>query len=189
VIFRQELDALARQHPDGLQVVTHLDSESGFAGPAELREALTGFEDAHCYICGPTPFMDLAEQVLADKGVGRGRIAIERFESAADGEAPQVVLSADAEIPSEIVIQLEGQQHQVPYQKGQTILQAARAAGLQPPFACEEGYCGSCAAKRRVGQVAMATNDVFDPDELAEGWVLTCQGQASGPTCEVDYDG
>lgn len=189
VIFRQELEALVREHPDRLQVVHHLDSESGFAGPAQVREALTGFEDAHHYICGPTPFMDLVEEVLADKGTPRSHISIERFESPADGEAPQVALSGDpAETPSEIAIHLEGQLHRVPYQRGQTILQAVRAAGLQPPFACEEGYCGSCAAKCGVGEVAMAANDVFEADELAEGWILTCQGRVSGTVCEVDYD-
>ena len=63
-----------------------------------------------------------------------------------------------------------------------------QAAGLEAPFACEEGYCGSCAAKRLQGQVVMATNDVFDADEVEQGWILTCQGHPAGPTCEIAYE-
>ncbi len=188
VIFRKELDELVTADPARLEVVHHLDAASGFAGPAEIGRALNGFEDAHVYVCGPTPYMDLVEKTLAERGVTHDRIFIERFESPADGQAPAVVLSADAEVPSELVVHLGGQVHRVPYEKGQSILVATRKAGLEAPFACEEGYCGSCAAKRIQGTVVMATNDVFEEDELEEGWVLTCQGVPTGPICEVSYD-
>ena len=188
VIFREELDALEAAHPARLQVIHHLDADAGFAAPTQIQAALQGFEDAHVYVCGPTPYMDLVEATLEAGGIGGERIFIERFESPADGEAPAVVLSADAEVPTTLQIHLGGQVHEVPYEKGQSILSAARKAGLEAPFACEEGYCGSCAAKRLAGEVTMATNDVFEDDELAEGWVLTCQGVASGARCEVSYD-
>ena len=188
VIFRAELDGLVGEHPSRLEVVHHLDADSGFAGPRQIGAALDGFEDAHVYVCGPTPYMDLVEATLESRGVGHDRIHIERFESPADGEAPQVVLSAGAQVPEEVLVHLGGQQHRVPYEKGQSLLAAARKAGLDAPFACEEGYCGSCAAKRIQGEVVMATNDVFEDDELEEGWVLTCQGVATGPTCEITYD-
>lgn len=188
VIFRSELDTLVAAQPERLEVIHHLDAASGFAGPAQIERALDGFEQAHVYVCGPTPYMDLVEKTLAERGVGEDRIFIERFESPADGQAPEVVLSADAEVPTELTVHLRGQAHQVPYEKGQSILAAVRKAGLDAPFACEEGYCGSCAAKRIEGEVVMATNDVFEEDELAEGWVLTCQGVATGAICEVNYD-
>ncbi len=188
VIFRAELDALVAGQPDRLEVIHHLDATSGFAGPGEIGRALDGFDDAHVYVCGPTPYMDLVEATLESRGVGHERIFIERFESPADGEAPEVVLSADAEVPAEILVHLSGQLHRVPYEKGQSLLAAARKAGLEAPFACEEGYCGSCAAKRIQGDVVMATNDVFEDDELQEGWILTCQGVAASSPCEISYD-
>lgn len=188
VIFRAELDALVAAHAGRLEVVHHLDAECGFATAAEIEAASAGFESAQVYVCGPTPFMDLVESTLAAAGIPGDRIFIERFESPADGEAPAVALSADAEIPTELTVHLRGEVHTVPYEKGQSILQAVRKAGLEAPFACEEGYCGSCAAKCLTGEVAMATNDVFEDDELSEGWVLTCQGVAAGGACEVSYD-
>jgi 3-ketosteroid 9alpha-monooxygenase subunit B len=188
IIFRDELDALVAAHPGRLELHHHLDDASGFVGPGTLGALAEGLASPDCYVCGPGPFMDVVEAVLAARGIDSGRIFIERFESPADGEAPQVVLSADAEIPSEIVVHLGGQTHHVPYAKGQRILAAVRAAGLEAPFACEEGYCGSCAAKRIQGDVQMATNDVFEDEEVAQGWCLTCQGVAVGGRCEISYD-
>ena len=188
VIFRAELDALRAAHPERLEVSHHLDAERGFVGPSEAAAQLVGFEDAHCYVCGPTPFMDVVEAALGMKGVGPERVFIERFESPADGEMPAVELGADVVAPDELVVHLGGTTHRVPYEKGQSILAAVRAAGLEAPFACEEGYCGSCAAKRIEGEVVMATNDVFDAREVEEGWILTCQGCATGGACEVNYD-
>jgi 3-ketosteroid 9alpha-monooxygenase subunit B len=188
IIFRRQLDELARRHPGRLSVVHHLDAEAGFADAALVARQLEGFEGAHCYLCGPGPFMALVEETLRARGVEKERIFIERFVSFPDGEALRIELSAEAEAPSELIVHLGGRTHRIPYEKGQSILRAVLAAGLEPPFACEEGYCGSCAAHRLQGEVVMAVNDVFDADELEEGWVLTCQGRPVSPVCEIRYD-
>ena len=70
---------------------------------------------------------------------------------------------------------------------GRTLLQLAREAGLEPPFACEEGYCGSCMARLTRGTVHMKTNDVLDETDLAEGLILTCQSVPTAPVVEVEY--
>jgi 3-ketosteroid 9alpha-monooxygenase subunit B len=90
--------------------------------------------------------------------------------------------------PSEIVVHLEGKAHRIPYQAGQSILDAARKAGLQPPFACEEAFCGSCAAKKLRGRVVLDRNDVFTAQEIEAGWILTCHGRAASADCEISWD-
>ena len=66
-------------------------------------------------------------------------------------------------------------------------LQAARRAGLEPPFACEEAYCGCCMAMVKEGIVEMKMNDGgIDAGQIAQGWVLTCQGVPKGPVT-VEY--
>jgi len=195
VIFRGELDALVERYPQRLSVEHHLDSERGFLEVPATRVHLAGQRSAHSYICGPTPFMDLVESVLAEAGFGSDRIFIERFSSPQDGELPEVLSSHELTreddvgvVPEVLVVHLDGATHQVPYKAGQSILSAVRAAGLDPPYACEQGHCGSCAAKKIRGEVVMAVNDVFEEDEVAEGHVLTCQGLPVGPVCEVRYE-
>jgi 3-ketosteroid 9alpha-monooxygenase subunit B len=76
----------------------------------------------------------------------------------------------------------------VPYKKGQTILEAARAAGLNPLSSCEEGFCASCAAKTIKGKVVLAKNDIYTADDLSNNWILTCQGHCFGAEVEITYD-
>jgi len=189
VIFRAELDALAAAHPARLEVVHHLDDASGFVTPDEVQAVRRGFEDAEHYLCGPGPFMAGVEATLRATGVGEERIRIERFELPAEHAQTGVTEAAPAAgLPSEIVVHLEGKTHRVPYTPGQTLLAAARAAGLAPPFACEEAFCGSCAAKRVRGEIALDRNDVFTAQELAEGWILTCHGRPASAECEISWD-
>jgi 3-ketosteroid 9alpha-monooxygenase subunit B len=155
-----------------------------------VRAAL-GPTDADFYLCGPTPFMDLVETVLHQAGVPRERIHIERFISPPDGELPVEIdaVAPDASaLPASITVHLDGATHEVPYAPGQSILQAARAAGLAPPFACEESYCGSCIATLVRGRVEMAQCHALDASERAEGLILTCQAKPTTRECEVRWD-
>ena len=62
------------------------------------------------------------------------------------------------------------------------------AAGLNPLSSCEEGFCASCAAKRIKGKVVLAKNDIYTADDLANNWILTCQGHCFGAEVEITYD-
>jgi len=188
VIFRDELARLKQEHSERLEIVHHLDSESGFVDPQAVGKQLAGVEEGRFFVCGPSAFMDVVESALAGAGTPPERISIERFSSPPDGQAPASEVGDAAEVPAELIIHLEGRTHRVPYRPGQSILEAAQAAGVHPPFACEEGYCGSCAARRVEGRVQMANNDVFTDREVEEGHILTCQGRAEGPVCEIRYE-
>jgi ferredoxin len=88
-----------------------------------------------------------------------------------------------------VVIRLGGRKQTVSYQPGDTILETVRRAGLKPPFACQAGSCGTCMARLEEGEATLRANDVLDADELAAGWILTCQAIPRSPTVVVDYDG
>jgi len=192
VIFRAELDALAAKHGARLELIHHLDAEQGLTSRPEVERAHASYEHADAYLCGPGPFMELVEQALLARGHSRDHLWIERFEgvgehSHAGATAAEKTPSAGG-VPSEVVVHLDKTVHRIAYAKGQSLLAAARKAGLGAPFACEEGYCGSCAAKRLRGRVTMLANDVFTPEEVAQGWILTCQGHAEGEECEISWD-
>src|SRR5215475_3598319 len=69
----------------------------------------------------------------------------------------------------------------VSYRDDHTLLETARSAGLNPPSSCEIGSCGTCMARLTDGSARMINNEALTEDEVAEGWVLTCQ---SLPTSE-----
>lgn len=86
---------------------------------------------------------------------------------------------------AEVTVLLDGRTATITAQPGETILESARRAGLTPPFSCEAGNCGTCMALLTEGTATMRANDALDPDEVEEGYVLTCQGV---PDCTVTVD-
>src|ERR1700742_2401024 len=90
--------------------------------------------------------------------------------------------------PDEITIVLDGRRTTVPYSPGDTILQTARMAGLNAPSSCETGSCATCMARLTHGSARMLTNDALDEDEIADGWVLTCQALPTSSVVRVEYE-
>lgn len=197
VIFRAALDELVAAHPDRLTVRFHHDDESGYLDEDEVRAFTAGAGDADHYVCGPTPFMDLVERVALADGVPAERFHIERFTPSDDGAAdPEADAGAAGAVPAEgdesadaatVTIELDGRTETVRHHPGATVLQTARQAGLSPPFSCESGSCATCMAKVHEGAVTMFTNNALTDDEVAEGWVLTCQSVPTTPTLSVVY--
>lgn len=60
-------------------------------------------------------------------------------------------------------------------------------ADLDPPYSCREGICGACACRLVTGQVEMAHNEVLEPGDLADGYILACQSVAASAEISVSY--
>ena len=88
----------------------------------------------------------------------------------------------------EVVIELDRRTTTATYRAGDTLLQTARSAGLQAPYSCETGSCGTCMARIVKGSARMVNNDALEDDEVAEGWVLTCQALPTSRTVHVVYE-
>jgi ferredoxin len=88
----------------------------------------------------------------------------------------------------EVVIELDRRTTTAIYRTGDTLLQTARSAGLQAPYSCETGSCGTCMARIVEGSARMVNNDALEDDEVAEGWVLTCQALPTSPAVRVVYE-
>ena len=87
-----------------------------------------------------------------------------------------------------VTILLDRQKASVSRVANETLLESARRAGLSPPFSCEAGNCGTCMAKLVEGTATMRVNDALTEDEVADGYVLTCQAVPDTPDVTVDYD-
>ncbi len=87
-----------------------------------------------------------------------------------------------------VKIYLDRKKAEVPLVPGETLLESARRAGLDPPFNCEAGNCGTCMARIEEGHATMRINDALDDDEVAEGYILTCQGIPDTDSITVRYE-
>ena len=185
VIFAREFEALAQRHPEHLQVVHHLDRESGFVGAEAVARLAQDAGGAEAYLCGPAPFMDMVEQELLRLGFPRERIFIERFLSPV--EEIETAASAAPGRACRMTVQIEGKRQEVEVGPEENLLQASRRAGLDPPSACEEGICGTCLARVISGKAVMLNNQLLSEREIAEGLILTCQARAESETLEIAY--
>ena len=183
IIFERELERLSREAAGRLSVHDHLDAERGFLDAAACAAFVGGRAHAEGYVCGPAPFMQIAEAGLERCGVARERIFAERFELP-DAELPP----GEASQTEAVVIRFDRRKHRIAYTPGDTILETARRANLKPPFACQAGSCATCMAHLDEGRVAMRANDALTPAEVEAGWVLTCQSIPLTREVVVDYD-
>ena len=149
----------------------------------------------HAFICGPFQMNDEAEAALLAAGVPEGRIHIERFGLAPQADQSQQVGAViheakpgDAET-ARITIIRDGLKREIAFTKDQpSILDAASAAGLEVPFSCTSGVCGTCRAKLVEGEVRMERNFALDKNEVANGFVLTCQAHPLTPHVVLSFD-
>jgi 3-ketosteroid 9alpha-monooxygenase subunit B len=183
VIFADALDRLGASSEGRLSLHHHLDARRGFLDAAACATLVGDRAHADFYVCGPGPYMDVVEAGLALRGVAPSQVFIERFELPNDEPS-----SLEASETESIVFRLDRRKHTIPYEPGDTILGAARRAGLKPPFSCESGNCATCMAYLEQGSATMRVNNALNADEVEEGWTLTCQAIPTSREVVVDYD-
>jgi ferredoxin-NADP reductase len=182
-IFETTLAELVVRHPDRLSVQRHLDAERGLLDAAAVRKFVGTDTDADCYLCGPEGFMAVVRSALP----GPARVFVENFDLAQPKEPATEVPDA-TDVTGTVTIHLERKKASVPKVAGETLLESARRAGLAPPFSCEAGNCGTCMAHITEGSATMRVNEALDDDEVADGYILTCQGVPDTASITVRYE-
>ena len=203
-MFKEELEDLKNKYMTRL-VLHHVFSDDPTDAPLSMglmnRDKIAEFLDCvlpassidQVYICGPFQMNDEAEAALLAAGVPESRIHIERFGVATPAGTPvgAVVHEAqpgDAE-KARIVIIRDGMRREIEFSKDQpSILDAASAAGMEVPFSCTSGVCGTCRAKLVEGQVRMERNFALDKAEVAGGFVLCCQAHPLTERVVLSFD-
>lgn len=206
IIFYQEIRALQKQFSDRLVVKyvleNHADAPTFFfqnkpkptdddvwkgrVAPEIIHDFLAVFRPQHrnteYFICGPTPMMQVVNEVLSLRGVPKERIKIEKFNTENTEE-----VSADAPITAHLTVHLHNEIHTVPMRENQTVIDALIAAKLDAPYACRTGSCATCIGKCTKGEVKMRANSTLDAIDIQEGYVLTCQTVALTDEIEIQY--
>ncbi|MEM8909200.1 MAG: 2Fe-2S iron-sulfur cluster-binding protein, partial [Bacteroidota bacterium] len=97
--------------------------------------------------------------------------------------------SFDPTKQSKVTIRLDGDAFDMVLDYGgQNVLDAALHSGADLPYACKGGVCSTCRAKLVEGEVEMDINYALEPEEVAAGFILTCQAHPRTERIVVDYD-
>jgi ring-1,2-phenylacetyl-CoA epoxidase subunit PaaE len=199
VMFTEELADLKNAHGPRLQLIHALSREpmaaeisSGRLSAerlARILDALVDVEDVdQWWLCGPFGMTTDARTVLLERGVAAQQVHRELFYV---DEPPPEIVRAEPGVDgatSEVTIVLDGRSTTLTLPRGEPVLDAAQHVRADLPFACKGGVCGTCRARVTDGSVAMRRNFALEDDELAAGFVLTCQSLPTSDTVTVDYD-
>lgn len=199
ILFKSELEALKNRYMGSLSVYHVLSREMGDISwlnghiDAEkcsvlAQKILPAQQVNQYFICGPEAMIHTVKESLQELGVEPQKIHFELFGVSA--KAPQIApLNLAQGALSKVKIQIDGNTLEIPVAyDGESILDVALRNGADLPYACKGGVCCSCRAKVLNGAVAMQVNYALEPDELAAGYVLTCQSHPRSEQVFIDFD-
>ena len=201
IMFLETLAGLKNLSMDRLRLVHVLSGEPQeialFSGRLDRDRCRALLETVLCddpidevFICGPAPMMDGAEAALRAHGVPAEHIHTERFGTPALAPvAPLRATAVDSDACARVTIVIDGMQRtlQVPFD-GPALLDAGLAVGAPLPYACKGGVCCTCRARVLEGEVRMDRNFTLEPQEIAQGFVLTCQAHPVSDRVVVSFD-
>jgi ferredoxin-NADP reductase/DMSO/TMAO reductase YedYZ heme-binding membrane subunit len=195
LIFREELDYLAKRHPNlhvchtlSQNADDHWNGEEGHITSELLQRYVPILKQAPIHICGPAEFNKSIKQLLLDHEIDPTRIQLESFGPAKRKVATAIeakMPSSDADISS--IEELEPSQenrHEVHFANSnssisipaeKTVLEAAEQLGVRIDYDCRAGICGTCKVRLLRGLVQMENQDALDADDLTAGRILACQ--------------
>jgi len=206
-MFREELEDLKNRYLTRVSL-HHVFSEERVDSPlnqgvldrAKLGEFLQSLIRAdhidHAFICGPFMMNDEAEAALLAAGVAAERIHIERFGVPIPADTGMGVQAAPvaAPVPGDaadchVTVVRDGVTHQVEYHAADVnLLDACAHAGLDVPYSCKSGVCGTCRAHLDSGEVRMTRNYALEQRDLDAGFILTCQAHPVTAEVKISFD-
>ena len=205
IIFREELEDLKDRHLTRFALYHVLSREeqdlpilNGRIDAAKVRAFARAVIDPlsvdACYLCGPAPMIGEAARALEAEGVAKERIHFEYFTTQGNEPRPKLApetapTAAPAAGACRVTAILDGRRTEFRMDRdGPSILDAARAAGADAPYACKAGVCSTCRARIAEGSARMETNWALEDWEVDAGFVLTCQSHPLTDRLVVDYD-
>ena len=211
VMFNEALQDLKDRYPARLTLIHILSRQAqevpllqGRIDAAKVRAIVAALLPAasmdEVFICGPEQMIEAATTTLLELGVPERQVHSERFASASyatdsiannHANTPAIAVndskSGAQSIPLTVI--LDGKRHELTMAAHEHVLDVALEAGLDLPWSCKAGVCCTCRARVMQGQVQMDKNFTLEPDEMARGFVLSCQARPeNGEPLVVSYD-
>ncbi len=190
VIFAAELRELAAKYPDRLTIIHWIETVQGLPSVTQLATLVSPYTSYEA-LCVARPVMDTIHEALAQAGMPRSQVHAEVFNSLsgdpfADVELEEVTAEEAADAAT-VEIELDGEKHNLSWPRKQTLVDVMLSKGLDVPYSCQEGECGSCACTVLEGEVSMEHAGVLDEEDIANGYILGCQAKPGTDHLKIEF--
>lgn len=196
-IFKTTLDALATSNSNLKLVYLFTREDSGNAVTngridkakcdALFSTYLNSVKIDDIYSCGPEEMIMTVKDYFISKGIDKAKIHFELFTASA--KAADVPTLNHANVDAEMTVIMDDESFNFKLSTaGKSILQASQDAGADVPFSCKGGVCCTCKAKVMEGSAKMDLNYSLEPEEVAAGFILTCQAHPTSAKVVVSFD-
>lgn len=138
-----------------------------------------------------------ARAAVEGAGVARSRVHVEKFVSLSGNPFDDVVDAGLSGPPSpshtaggrrsELTVALSGETHTMSWGVQDTLIDVLITNGIDAPYSCREGQCGTCQCVVVEGQVAMDAHGALDEEDIAEGIVLGCQARPASDRILIEF--
>ncbi len=192
-LFYDALKQLAEMHQDRFVLDLFFSSNKDLLRARLSKQVLEGLvprlskaspERTVFFTCGPHAFMRMIQFGLIEQGFSADQIRREHFHT----QVGVTVHWPQDKGSYEVELEWKGQQQRFMAGYPDTILQAALKHGLDLPYSCEVGMCGSCLAYLTEGEVWHRQNEVLTDKDLQEGKILTCVAYPQGGPVRLQWD-
>ena len=143
-------------------------------------------KEAVYFICGPNAMMTTVESVLTAKGIDKKHIHAEHFNN--EGAPIDPSVAAASVDGATVTVTFMKKTHTVNVPKGERILDVLLKNKIDAPYSCTSGACSTCMAKVSSGTIKMDACFALDEDEVAAGYVLTCQAHPTSKEVVLSFD-
>jgi ferredoxin-NADP reductase len=194
IIFRHELDAMARQMPhlslayvcEAATGEKHWPGFTGRLSPPMLNLIAPDLLEHEVFCCGPAPFMTAVRAMLEQAGFPMARYHQESFDFSELAEAETPPSSPETgKADGAFRIEFAKTGRIIECDADTTILSAAKAAGMRLPSSCTRGICGTCKSRILSGSVDMNHGGGIRQREIDSGLALLC---CSKPKSDIVVD-
>ena len=202
IIFKEDLEALKDKFIDRFRVYHILSRELTEAlinnGRIDVDKLALLFskviDQKRCddfFICGPEEMIFCIKGYLEGRGISSNKIHFELFTVPGEkkSEAQTTKLETEEGPRAKVSVKLDGVVFDFDLNyESESILDAALKQGADLPYACKGGVCTTCKAKLIEGEITMDVNWGLEPDEVARGFILTCQSHPKTDKVVIDFD-
>lgn len=196
IIFNQKLNELKQKYPSRFELL-HLLSEptnnwkgsKGILTQDNIGGMVARFANwdktkSQYYVCGPEGLMNATKEGLLKMGVSTNRIHLESFTACSS------LVDGNDEVFEDKMVNLvyKGKTIPVNVPGNKSILDVALENGVNIPYSCCSGSCGTCMAKKKSGDVKMIGGNVLSDKEMEQGYILTCVGHPVSDNVTIEIE-